>query len=121
MVSYLIPQALDSAEIVEEIREEITNVRGCDRVFNVSLMQRNSTGTFAQQIVCDKTLVHSLLAHVSFEKGASLGVQASIAYRALFQRACLKPCQTVLIHVASDGVGFTSCANGNISRVNNYL
>lgn len=50
-------------------------------------------------------MVHPLPAHVSFEQGAALGVPALTAYRALFQRACLKPGQIVFIHGASGGVG----------------
>ena len=96
---------LDGAGIVESIGEEVTNVRIGDRVFIASLMRSNSTGTFAQKIVCAATLVHPLPDHVSFEQGAALGVPALTAYRVLFQRACLKPGQTVFIHGASGGVG----------------
>jgi NADPH:quinone reductase-like Zn-dependent oxidoreductase len=90
---------------VEAIGEEVTNVQVGDRVFIASLMNGHSTGTFAEKIVCDATSVHPLPEHVSFEQGAALGVPALTAYRALFQRASLKPGQTVLIHGASGGVG----------------
>jgi NADPH:quinone reductase len=96
---------LDGAGIIESIGEGVTNVSVGDRVFIASLMQSKSTGTFAQKIVCDATSVHPLLKHVTFEQGAALGVPALTAYRALFQRACLKPGQTVFIHGASGGVG----------------
>ncbi|SHT29437.1 oxidoreductase [Mycobacteroides abscessus subsp. abscessus] len=96
---------LDGAGIVEAIGEGVTNVRIGDRVFIASLIRRKSTGTFAQKVVCDATLVHPLPEHISFEQGAALGVPALTAYRALFQRACLKPGQTVFIHGASGGVG----------------
>ncbi|MBT2659004.1 NADPH:quinone reductase [Bacillus sp. ISL-18] len=97
---------LDGAGIVEAIGEGVTNVRVGDRVFIASLMGGNSTGTFAQKVVCDAASVHPLPEQVSFEQGAALGVPALTAYRALFQRAYLKPGQqTVLIHGASGGVG----------------
>jgi NADPH:quinone reductase len=96
---------LDGAGIVEAVGEEVKNVSVGDRVFIASLARSKSTGTFAEKIVCDSNLVHSLPDHVSFEQGAALGVPALTAYRALFQRACLKPGQTVLIHGASGGVG----------------
>ncbi|MEH7094437.1 NADPH:quinone reductase [Neobacillus vireti] len=96
---------LDGAGIVEAVGEEVTNVRVGDRVFIASLMGGKSTGTFAQKVVCDAASVHPLPDQVSFEQGAALGVPALTAYRALFQRACLKPGQTVLIHGASGGVG----------------
>ncbi|WP_075981585.1 NADPH:quinone reductase [Bacillus massilinigeriensis] len=108
--AFSIPQlpytpGLDGAGIIEAIGEEVTNVSVGDRVFVASLAGSSSTGTFAQKMVCDATLVHPLPEHVSFEQGAALGVPALTAYRALFQRASLKPGQTVLIHGASGGVG----------------
>ncbi|MGO4886190.1 NADPH:quinone reductase [Anaerobacillus sp. MEB173] len=108
--AFSIPQlpytpGLDGAGIVEAIGEGVTNVRVGDRVFVASTMGRKSTGTYAQKIVCDATLVHPLPEGVSFEQGAALGVPALTAYRALFQRAHLKPGQTVLVHGASGGVG----------------
>jgi NADPH:quinone reductase len=108
--AFSIPQlpytpGLDGAGIVESIGEGVTNVCVGDRVFIASLMQSKSTGTFAQKIVCDATSIHPLPDHVSFEQGAALGVPALTAYRALFQRACLKAGQTVFIHGASGGVG----------------
>lgn len=51
---------LDGAGIVEAIGEGVTNVRIGDRVFIASLIRRKSTGTFAQKVVCDATLVHQL-------------------------------------------------------------
>ena len=108
--AFSIPQlpytpGLDGAGIVEAIGEEVTSVRVGDRVFIASLTKGHSTGTFAQKIVCDENFVHLLPEQVSFEQGAALGVPALTAYRALFQRACLKPGHTVLIHGASGGVG----------------
>ncbi|MED4226566.1 NADPH:quinone reductase [Neobacillus cucumis] len=108
--AFSIPQlpytpGLDGAGIVEAIGEEVTNVRVGDHVFIAALMNGHSTGTFAQKVVCDATSVHPLPEQVSFEQGAALGVPALTAYRALFQRAYLKPDQTVLIHGASGGVG----------------
>lgn len=96
---------VDGAGIVESIGEEVSNVRVGDRVFIASLNKSSSTGSFAQKIVCDQTNVHLLPDHVSFEQGAALGIPAITAYRALFQRANLKPGQIVLIHGASGGVG----------------
>ncbi|SOC44513.1 NADPH:quinone reductase [Ureibacillus acetophenoni] len=96
---------LDGAGIVEAVGEGVTNVQIGDRVFVASLNRGKSTGTFAQKIVCDPSFVHPLPEQVSFEQGAALGVPALTAYRALFQRARIKPGQWVLIHGASGGVG----------------
>ncbi|WP_338472548.1 NADPH:quinone reductase [Niallia sp. XMNu-256] len=96
---------VDGAGTVEAVGEEVSNVRVGDRVFIATLDGSYSTGTFAQKVVCDQTNVHPLPDHVSYEQGAALGIPALTAYRALFQRANLKPGQTVLIHGASGGVG----------------
>ncbi|WP_428912215.1 NADPH:quinone reductase [Niallia sp. Krafla_26] len=96
---------VDGAGIVEAIGEDVTNVRVGDRVFIATLNGSYCTGTFAQKVVCDKANVYPLPDHISFEQGAALGIPALTAYRALFQRADLKPGQTVLVHGASGGVG----------------
>lgn len=96
---------VDGAGIVEAVGEDVSHVRVGDRVFIVTANGSYSTGTFAQKVVCDQTNVYHLPDGVSFEQGASLGIPALTAYRALFQRASLKPGQIVLIHGASGGVG----------------
>lgn len=96
---------VDGAGVVESIGEGVTNVRVGDRVFIASLNRATCTGTFAEKVVCDESIVHPLPEHVTFEQGASLGIPAITAYRSLFQRAQLKREQTVLIHGASGGVG----------------
>ncbi|GAE36008.1 NADPH:quinone reductase [Halalkalibacter akibai] len=108
--AFCIPQlpytpGLDGAGVVEAVGEGVTHVRVGERVFVASLMGSESTGTFAEKVVCDATLVYPLPDQVSFEQGAAIGVPALTSYRALFQRARLKPGQTVLIHGASGGVG----------------
>src|SRR6185437_2817779 len=60
--AFSIPQlpytpGLDGAGIVEAIGEGVTKVSVGDRVFIASSMRGNSTGTFAQKIVCDETMV----------------------------------------------------------------
>lgn len=108
--AFSIPQlpytpGLDGAGVVEAIGEGVTNVQVGDRVFIAHQMGRKNTGTFAEKVVCDASLVHLLADHISFEQGAALGIPALTAYRALFQRASLKPGQTVFVHGASGAVG----------------
>lgn len=96
---------LDGAGIVEQVGEQVTNVKAGDRVFIASLPNGKSTGTLAQQIVCVSRFVHPIPEHISFEQGAALGIPALTAYRALVGRAKVKSGQTVFIHGASGAVG----------------
>ena len=95
----------DGAGIIDEIGEGVTNVKVGDRVFIASLPDAESTGTFAEEVVCESRFVHPLPEHISFEQGAALGVPALTAYRALIGRANIKAGQTVFIHGASGAVG----------------
>jgi NADPH:quinone reductase len=63
------------------------------------------TGTYAEAALCLPSQVHSLPDAISFAQGATLGVAATTAYRALFQRGGAKKGETVLVHGASGGVG----------------
>ena len=94
--------------IEQDIQHWVQDVRikaNRDRVFVAALLAKRNTGTYAQKVVCDETAVHRLPESISFEKGASLGIPALTAYRALFHRAKMKPGETVLIRGASGGVG----------------
>ena len=95
----------DGAGIVEQVGEQVTNVKVGDRVFIASLPNGKSTGTLAQQVVCESRFVHPLPEHISFEQGAALGIPALTAYRAIVGRANVKTGQTVFIHGASGAVG----------------
>lgn len=95
----------DGAGMVDEVGPGVTHVKEGDRVFVAAMADPSNTGTYAQKVVCRGDSVHPLPEFISFAQGASLGVPALAAYRALFQRARLKPGETVLIHGASGGVG----------------
>ncbi|MGN7476317.1 NADPH:quinone reductase [Solibacillus silvestris] len=96
---------LDGAGIVEQVGEQVTNIKAGDRVFIASLPSGKSSGTIAEKVICESRFVHSLPDHISFEQGAALGIPALTAYRALVSKANVKPGQTVLIHGASGAVG----------------
>ncbi|MGI6204242.1 MAG: NADPH:quinone reductase [Anaerovoracaceae bacterium] len=95
----------DGAGIVEEVGEGVTHLKAGDRVFLATLLAKHSTGTYAEKIVCDADSVHHLPDDISFEEGASFGIPAMAAYRALFQRGQIKSGETALIHGADGGVG----------------
>lgn len=108
--SFFIPNlpyipGFDGAGVVDEIGEDVNNIMVGDRVFVAALLANRNTGTYAQKVVCDASVVHKLPDSISYEEGASLEIPALTAYRALFHRAKIKPGETVLIHGASGGVG----------------
>ncbi|MFP3390189.1 NADPH:quinone reductase [Brevibacillus sp. SIMBA_040] len=108
--SFYIPElpytpGFDGAGIVDAIGEGVTHLNVGDRVFVAALLAKRNTGTYAQKVVCDASAVHRLPESISYEKGASLGIPALTAYRALFHRSKIKPGENVLIHGASGGVG----------------
>ncbi|WP_409179020.1 NADPH:quinone reductase [Brevibacillus fortis] len=108
--SFYVPElpftpGFDGAGVIDSIGEGVKHFKIGDRVFVAALLAKRNTGTYAQKMVCDANAVHRLPDSISYMKGASLGIPALTAYRALFQRAKIKPGENVLVHGASGGVG----------------
>ena len=59
-------------------------------------------------MVCTPRQIFRLPDHVSFAQGASLGVPAATAHRALFGKARAREGETVLVHGASGAVGLAA-------------
>ena len=95
----------DGAGVIEKVGAGVTHVKVGDRVFVAALLAKRNTGTYAQKVVCDADSVHKLPDFISFEEGASFGIPAMAAYRALFHRAHIKAGEIVMIHGAEGGVG----------------
>jgi NADPH2:quinone reductase len=94
----------DGAGVVDALGEGVTGLAVGDRVYLAGPMSA-STGTYAELVVNAATNVHTLPDDVSFAQGAALGVPASTAWRALFQKARLQAGETVLVHGGSGAVG----------------
>jgi NADPH2:quinone reductase len=94
----------DGAGEVEALGPDVSGLAPGDRVM-VSALGGGSTGTYAEAVVADATQVHPLPDALSYNQGAAVGVPCVTAWRALFQKADLRPGETVLIHGASGGVG----------------
>ena len=77
----------DGAGVVDAVGENVVHVKVGDRVFVAALLAKKNTGTYAEKVVCDAEAVHKLPEAISFQEGASLGIPALTAYRALFHRA----------------------------------
>jgi NADPH:quinone reductase len=94
----------DGAGVVDALGEGVTGLAVGDRVYLAGPMGA-STGTYAELVVNAAANVHTLPAEMSFSQGAALGVPASTAWRALFQKARLQAGETVLVHGGSGAVG----------------
>jgi NADPH:quinone reductase len=96
----------DGAGEVESVGDGVTGWARGDRVFIAALGAWH--GTYAERMVCTPSQVFPLPDHVSYGQGASLGVPAATAHRALFGKAHAQGGETVLIHGASGAVGIAA-------------
>jgi NADPH:quinone reductase len=95
----------DGAGVVDAVGEGVAEVTVGDRVFVAALLDKSSTGTYAEAVVCSADSVHPLPEAYSYAEGAAIGVPCAAAYRAVHHKAGLQPGETVLVHGASGGVG----------------
>lgn len=95
----------DGAGVVDKVGSKVTRFKQGDRVFVSASIADRQTGSYAEKMVSDESCVYLLPDDLSFHEGAALGVPAFAAYRSLFQRATIRPAETVLVHGASGGVG----------------
>ncbi len=94
----------DGAGIVEAVGDGVASgLRAGDRVYVAAFGVRD--GTYTERITCSARFVHRLPDSASFAQGASLGVPAATAYRALVLRAHARAGETLLVHGASGAVG----------------
>ena len=96
----------DGAGEVESIGPGVTEWAPGDRVYIAALGAWR--GTYAERMACTPQQIFRLPAGVSFGQGASLGVPAATAHRALFGRARAQRGETVLVHGASGAVGLAA-------------
>lgn len=94
----------DAAGIVAEIGEGVKKWKVGQRVY----LSGAITGTYAEFALCEENQIHKLPDDVTFEEGAAMGVPYATAFRALFQKAKVKPGEIVFIHGASGGVGIAA-------------
>jgi len=91
----------EGAGVIAALGEGVQGHHVGDRVY----LAGSLTGTYAEAALCSSDQAHFLPSRVSFLKGAAVGVAATTAYRALFQRGGGQKGETVLVHGASGGVG----------------
>jgi len=98
----------DGAGVIEAIGAGVVGWQVGDRAYVGGSVAGQIFGLYATHALCAATQVHPLPGHLGFEQGAAVNVAYVTAYRALFDRAQLKPAETVLIHGASGGVGLAA-------------
>ena len=94
----------DAAGVVEALGDGVSGLAIGDRAYVAGPMNA-STGSYAEALVTEARNVHRLPETLSFAQGAAVGVPASTAWRALFQKARVEAGETVLIHGGSGAVG----------------
>ena len=104
----------DGAGEIVAVGEELAGPLAGDRVY----VAGSVSGTYAERTVADVDDMYSLPDDITFAQGAAVGIPYATAYRALHQRACAGPGETVLVHGASGAVGIASvqlaAAHGNV-------
>ena len=98
----------DGAGEVDTVGSGVTGFAAGDRVYLAGTHARRCTGTYASHVVCDAGAVYHLPGRTSFPQGAALGVPYATAYRAVVQKARLRPGETLLVHGASGAVGLAA-------------
>lgn len=93
----------DLGGTIEGIGPGVSNWKPGDRIYAHGVAP--GYGAYAELTVCDRSQVHALPRHVSFQQGSAMGVPYGTAWRALFVRANARAGETVLVHGASGGVG----------------
>ena len=94
----------DAAGVIEGVGDDINNFTIGDRVYTANSI----SGTYAEYALCNEGDLGRLPDTTSFEQGAGVWTPYATAYRALFQKAGAKACETVLTHGASGGVGIAA-------------
>jgi NADPH2:quinone reductase len=100
---------MDGAGEIEAVGAGFTGFAVGDRVY-IGGPGRTiaGAGTYAERALCTADQLHRLPARATFAQGAALGVPYATAYRALFDRAQVRPGETVLVHGATGGVGIAA-------------
>ena len=97
----------ESSGIVEEVAEDVKNLKVGDRVFAMT-----GLGAFAEKIVVPETAAVKIPDSMSFETAAALPMTYGTSLYALKQRADLKEGETLLVLGAAGGVGLATVELG---------
>ncbi|XP_023389664.1 quinone oxidoreductase isoform X2 [Pteropus vampyrus] len=89
----------DVAGVIEAVGDNVTAFKKGERVFTTGTI----SGGYAEYAVVADDNVYTLPEKLDFKQGAAIGIPYFTAYRALLNRARVKPGESVLVHGASGG------------------
>ncbi|MGE0041947.1 MAG: NADPH:quinone reductase [Vicinamibacterales bacterium] len=98
----------DAAGVIDQVGDGVTGWTAGDRVYIGGTAIARGYGAYAEMAVCHLHQVHPLPDRLSFAQGASINVPYVTAWHALFNRAGIRPGETLFIHGASGGVGLAA-------------
>ncbi|MEF2230429.1 MAG: zinc-binding dehydrogenase [Pseudodesulfovibrio sp.] len=96
---------MDVAGVVEDIPHSMSRFQPGDRVFGCAGGLGAMPGALAEFMVADERLLAPAPACMDLADSAALPLVSITAWLALFGRARLKPCRTLLVHGGAGGVG----------------
>lgn len=96
---------MDVSGTVEDIGHSMSRFQPGDRVFGCAGGLAGLPGSLAEYMVADERLVAHAPRDMDLADAGALPLVSITAWLALFQRACLKPCRTLLVHGGAGGVG----------------
>lgn len=95
----------DVAGVVSAVGEGVSAFKIGDAVYGCVGGVKNSSGTYAEQVIADAQLLAHKPANLSFAEAAALPLVAITAWEALVDRAQVQPGDRVLVHGGAGGVG----------------
>jgi len=96
---------MDVSGVVEDIPHSMSRFQPGDRVFGCAGGLGSMPGALAEFMVADERLLAHAPACMDLADAAALPLVSITAWLALFDRARLKPCRTLLVHGGAGGVG----------------
>ena len=97
----------ESAGIISEVGEEVTNFKVGDKVFAMT-----GTGAFAEKILAHEASCTLIPDSMDYDSAAALSMTYGTSLYALKQRANIQPGETLLVLGASGGVGIAAIELG---------
>lgn len=99
---------MEAAGVIESLGDGVIDLAVGQRVWVSLTTAGRLQGACAEKCVARANHVHALPDALSFEQGAAINIAYVTAYRALFDKAAIKPGEIVLIHGATGGVGLAA-------------
>lgn len=108
----------DISGIVESVSPEITRFKKGDEVYGCVGGLLSLSGALADYVLADQDLIAKKPKNLSFKEAAALPLVLETAWQGLFQRACIKPGQNILVYGGTGGVGHIAALLGKAAGAN---